>query len=138
MALAKDKHYWGQLRAALTAGHWDSQLPAKAPNATPLSWSELFRKFNKHCTGHVDVAEVASQTHALALLLFVTKKQEITERTSVPPIPIDTNGECVLPEERRDEAKQGFDVLKNLRSQNTNVRDMHSNVGLGLTFCRCR
>uniref|UniRef100_D8Q7D9 Uncharacterized protein n=1 Tax=Schizophyllum commune (strain H4-8 / FGSC 9210) TaxID=578458 RepID=D8Q7D9_SCHCM len=121
MALAKDKHYWGQLRAALTAGHWDSQLPAKAPNATPLSWSELFRKFNKHCTGHVDVAEVASQTHALALLLFVTKKQEITERTSVPPLPIDTNGECVLPEERRDEAKQGFDVLKNLRSQNTNM-----------------
>ncbi|KAL1688777.1 hypothetical protein GGG16DRAFT_126942 [Schizophyllum commune] len=121
MALAKDKHYWGQLRAALTAGHWESQLPAKAPNATPLSWSELFRKFNKHCTGHVDVAEVASQTHALALLLFVTKKQEITERTSVPPLPIDTNGECVLPEERRDEAKQGFDVLKNLRSQNTNM-----------------
>ena len=135
---SKPAHYWAQLKGALVSGQWLAATPAQAPNALQLSWSELFRKFNKHCTGHVDVAEVASQTHALALLLFVTKKQEINERTSVPPLPIDTNGECVLPEERRDEAKQGFDVLKNLRSQNTNVRDMHSNVGLGLTFCRCR
>ncbi|TRM66755.1 hypothetical protein BD626DRAFT_483705 [Schizophyllum amplum] len=122
MALAKDKHYWGQLRSALTGGNWESNLPAKAPNATALSWSELFRKFNKHCTGHRDVAEVASQTHALALLLLVaTRKSSGSDEGPVPALPIAIDGECVLPEGRRDDARQGLDVLQKLHSTNSNM-----------------
>jgi hypothetical protein len=51
MALAKDRHYWIQLRLALTAGQWSSPTPAKTPKGIALSWSELFRKFNKHVKG---------------------------------------------------------------------------------------
>ena len=57
---SKDKHYWSQLRGALTAGQWSSNFPAKAPNGSALTWSELFRKFNKHCHGFRDITEVAS------------------------------------------------------------------------------
>ena len=52
MAVAKDAFYWIQLRTALTAGTWESNAPAKAPNGVHLTWSELFRKFRKHCSKH--------------------------------------------------------------------------------------
>ncbi|KAJ7749067.1 hypothetical protein DFH07DRAFT_829576 [Mycena maculata] len=115
----KDKYYWSQLRAALTAGEWAAQFPAKALNGTALSWSELFRKFNKHCTGHKDVAEVASQTHALALLLAANSKDQDTDN---PPktgeFPLELADECVLPEERVAEATGCYEALKKLESSN--------------------
>ncbi|KAJ7641510.1 hypothetical protein FB45DRAFT_825779 [Roridomyces roridus] len=111
----KDKYYWSQLRAALTAGEWAAQFPAKAPNGTALSWSELFRKFNKHCSGYRDVAEVASQTHALALLLAANSKDQDIDSAEFP---LELTNECMLPEERLAEATQGYEVLKKLESSN--------------------
>src|SRR6266567_2713700 len=69
MSTPKERHYWSQLRSVLTAGQWETPFPAKAPNGTPLSWPELFRKFNKHCRGYGDVSEVGRQVQALALLI---------------------------------------------------------------------
>ncbi|KAJ7079363.1 hypothetical protein C8R43DRAFT_1177712 [Mycena crocata] len=115
----KDKYYWSQLRAALTAGQWAAQYPAKAPNGTALSWSELFRKFNKHCTGYKDVAEVASQTHALALLLAANSKDQDNDN---PPkageFPLELGDEGVLPQERVAEATACYEALKKLESSN--------------------
>lgn len=121
MSHLKDRHYWTQLRAALTAGQWTAQFPAKTPNGTLLSWSELLRKFNKHCTGFKDVAEVVSQTRALALLLSANAKNDDEDDTS-EELPLQLGRECLLPEERIEEAREGYRVLKDLRSSNFNVR----------------
>lgn len=116
---AKDRHYWTQLRAALTAGQWLSSAPAKAPNGSPLPWSELFRKFNKHCKGYTDVSQVASQTQALAILLCANSKDEDQDEPVRPEeYPLDLSDECVLPPERIEEAQIGYDVLKKLESSN--------------------
>ncbi|KAJ7086395.1 hypothetical protein B0H15DRAFT_347574 [Mycena belliarum] len=116
----KDKYYWSQLRTALTAGQWAAPFPAKTPNGTALSWSELFRKFNKHCTGYKDVAEVASQTHALALLLAANSNKD--KDIDVPPktgeFALELGSECTLPEERVAEATECYDALKKLESSN--------------------
>ncbi|KAF7290669.1 hypothetical protein MIND_01307200 [Mycena indigotica] len=115
----KDKHYWNQLRAALTAGQWAAQYPAKAPNGTLLSWSELFRKFNKHCGANRDITEVASQTQALSLLLAANSKDQ--DRDDSPPdgrYALELGGECLLAEERIQEAKVAYDVLKKIESSN--------------------
>lgn len=119
----KDKYYWSQLRGALTAGQWSAQFPAKAPNGTALSWSELFRKFNKHCIGYSDVAEVASQTHALALLLAANSKdQDGDSPPQTGEFPLELGDESVLPQERKAEAKEGYETLKKLESSNFDVR----------------
>lgn len=122
----KDKYYWTQLRAALTAGQWTSQFPAKALNGTALSWSELFRKFNKHCRGFKDVTEVASQTHALALLLASNSEDgdQDDSRKDVE-FPLDLGDECTLPQERIDEAAAGYDILKSMESSNFDVRVLY-------------
>jgi hypothetical protein len=99
----------------LTAGQWRSLFPAKAPNGTPLSWSELFRKFNKHCNGFRDIAEVSSQTHLLGSLLATdTEDEDVTGNTTQPPL--DPMNECVLSSERAQEALLGYDVLRGLES----------------------
>ncbi|KAJ3862457.1 hypothetical protein EV359DRAFT_45138 [Lentinula novae-zelandiae] len=111
----KDRHYWSQLRAALTAGHWSSSSPAKAFNGAPLSWSELFRKFNKHCKGYVDVAEVASQTQALSLLLIANSKDEDQDEIVRPEeYPLELGDECILASERVEEARSRYDILKEI------------------------
>lgn len=121
MAHAKDKHYWAQLRAALTAGQWSSLSPAKTPNGSPLSWFHLFRKFNKHCKGFHDVAEVASQTQALCMWLGANA-------TDVNQLGIEHDNEivlvdeCMLPPERIEEARASHEILKELDNKNFDVR----------------
>src|SRR5260370_21435770 len=92
----KERHYWTQLRAALTAGQWCSPSPAKSTKGDFLSWPELFRKFNKHCVGYKDVAEVASQTHALAKILLETHSDdedvEVQDERVSPHSNTDTRG----------------------------------------------
>ncbi|EGO23192.1 hypothetical protein SERLADRAFT_439938 [Serpula lacrymans var. lacrymans S7.9] len=121
MAHAKDKHYWFQLRATLTAGQWSAQYPAKAPNGTALSWSELLRKFKKHCKGFTEVAEVASQTQALALLLGAnsTDEDQLGDEHSILVL----GNDCILPEERIEEASAAYESLQKLNS--TNFDSLH-------------
>ncbi|KAJ3764211.1 hypothetical protein EV360DRAFT_31862 [Lentinula raphanica] len=115
----KDRFYWAQLRAALTAGHWTSSSPAKSFQGKPLSWSDLFRKFNKHCKGYTDVAEVASQTHALSLLLLANSKDEDQDEVIRPEeYPLELGDGCILAPERLEEARSGYEVLKKLESSN--------------------
>ncbi|KIJ67164.1 hypothetical protein HYDPIDRAFT_25637 [Hydnomerulius pinastri MD-312] len=118
MAHAKDKHYWSQLRAALTAGQWSSPAPAKVPNGSPLSWSELLRKFNKHCKGFQDVSEVASQTQALSLLLGANARDE-DQLGQEPEKEFRLRDECVLLPERIEEANAGYELLKKLESKHS-------------------
>ncbi|KAH9944625.1 hypothetical protein B0H21DRAFT_746395 [Amylocystis lapponica] len=120
MALAKDQFYWKQLREVLTAGKWDASLPAKAPNGAMLSWSELLRKFNKHCHGFTDVAELASQTQALALLLSANAPDRSLDGNEASQHrPLAVGQECMLPEERLDEATAGYTALQKLESSNS-------------------
>lgn len=121
MALAKDKHYWSQLRSALTAGQWSSLTPAKTPKGDPLSWSELFRKFNKHVKGFTHVTHIASQTQALALLLGADSQQwALKDDRSDGRLTLDN--ECVLFEERIAEATEGLELLIKLEAPKSNVR----------------
>ena len=97
MATSKDKHYWIQLRIALTGGLWDSHSPGKAPNAAPLSWSELLRKFKKHCSASSDFAELASQTQALSLLLAANASDQSLDGNDVGSnCPLELGRECLL------------------------------------------
>ncbi|KAH7886691.1 hypothetical protein F5I97DRAFT_2017699 [Phlebopus sp. FC_14] len=116
MAHAKDKHYWSQLRSALTAGQWSSTLPAKAFNGSPLTWSELLRKFNKHCKRFQDVAEIASQTQALSILLGANARDE-DQLGLEPEDEFRLGDECILLPERKEEATGGYETLKRLESK---------------------
>ena len=124
MALPKDKHYWSQLRSALTAGHWSSPTPAKTPKGIPLSWSELFRKFNKHVKGFAEVTNVASQTQALGLLLGADSAEGglICDQSDGC---LALGDECALPEERIPEASEGLEVLMTLEASKLNVRPLY-------------
>lgn len=122
MSHTKDKHYWTQLRVTLTAGSWDASFPGKAPNGSPLSWSELLRKFNKHCVGFTDVAELVSQTQALSLLLTANSKDHnIDDDDGRQPNDLSLGDECVLLEERIEEGSAGYAVLQGLRSNKSDV-----------------
>jgi hypothetical protein len=135
----KERHYWTQLRAALTAGQWCSAAPAKAPNGQPLSWAELFRKFNKHCRGFQDVAEVAAYTRTLAKLLSDVRPdddEEIEvrdEKVSFGPNMdargrgrLGIEGEVVLEGPYVGQALSKFETLKGLDSSNCSVRSAFS------------
>ena len=121
MAHGKDRHYWAQLRAALTAGVWSSSAPAKTPNGYFLSWSELIRKFNKHCAGFQDVAEIASQTQALSIWLSANAVDE-DQLGSEPDGQFRLASECMLLPECIQEATAGYEALKKLQSTRSDVR----------------
>lgn len=117
MAHTKDKHYWTQLRSALTSGAWGSSAPAKAYNGTATSWPELLRKFNKHNHGFTEVAEIASQTQALALQLAGGTTDADLDGDARPRSgPLTLDDECIVEEGRREEAKAGYDTLKKLEA----------------------
>ncbi|KAI0660278.1 hypothetical protein C8Q70DRAFT_980001 [Cubamyces menziesii] len=113
MAQGKPAHYWRQLRAALTAGQWDARFPAKDVHGRAVSWSDLLRKFNKHCPGHQDVAELASQTQALSLLLSANAADLDGSDVGSQGVLV-LGDECRLAEERIDEALAGYDTLKQM------------------------
>jgi len=127
MSTPKERHYWSQLRAALTAGQWLSSSPAKAPNGSPLPWSELFRKFNKHCRGFADVAQVASSTRALAFLLAANSKSKNEDQDEWVPeqkegvYALELGEECILPEEQKKDGMEKYEELKKLESANFDV-----------------
>ena len=160
MSSPKERHYWSQLRAAITAGQWRSEFPVKAYNGSALSWSELFRKFKKHCRGFEDVAVVAEQTRLLALLLGSKYKDDDenseVEDTSAPNSEggssrkgrlgkVDLEEECVLLPERVEEAKVGYDTIQSLQSSRFDVsstfcllaRCHHNPVDIDNTLCTC-
>ncbi len=129
MSNPKERHYWTQLRAALTAGQWRSSAPAKTPSGTALTWSELFRKFNKHCKGFQDVAEVASQTRSLAKLLSEPYPDEdedaevaVSTGASEKRGQLDLHEESMLAEKYVEMASNGYTALKALGSSNSDVR----------------
>jgi len=121
MALAKDRHYWSQLRSALTAGLWSSPTPAKTPKGVALSWSELFRKFNKHVKGFTEVAHIASQTQSLALLLEADSL-EVSSEGDRSDGHLALGDECTLLEEHIPEAREGLEALMKLEASKLNVR----------------
>lgn len=117
MALTKDKHYWTQLRTVITAGQWGSDVPGKDPKGNVLNWANLLRKFNKHCPGQNEFAEVVSQTHHLHLQLAAgQQKSAIDGSQSSLTNPLDLGDENVLPEERLQEGQAGYDVLNAIPS----------------------
>lgn len=122
MAHGKDRHYWTQLRAALTAGVWSSSAPAKTPSGyKSLSWSELIRKFNKHCPGFQDVAGIASHTQALSVWLSANAVDE-DQLGSEPDGQLRLASECMLLPECIQEVTAGYEELKKLQNTRSDVR----------------
>lgn len=129
MSNPKERHYWAQLRSALTSGQWRSPHPARTPNGTPIPWPELLRKFNKHCRGYSDIAEVAAQTQALCLLLGARYADD-DEHILLPElgsgsgdfVELGVEEVGVLAEERIEEAMVGYNVLKSLEASKFDVR----------------
>ena len=121
MAHTKDKHYWTQLRMALTGGSWGSSAPAKEFHGHTISWTELLRKFNKHCHGYGDVSEIANQTQALALLIAAgpTDSELDGDKRYVEDSLI-LGTESVVAGEHADEARVGFEALRNLEVEHSN------------------
>jgi len=120
MAQSKDKYYWTQLRTALTGGSWGSPTPAKAFKGTPISWTELLRKFNKHCHGSAEVSQIANQTQALALLVAAGPTDGELDGDHCNEDILALGTESVVAGEHADEARVGFEVLKSLESEHTN------------------
>jgi hypothetical protein len=118
MSNPKERHYWAQLRSALTAGHWRSHAPAKTPSGAPLSWSELFRKFNKHCRGAHDVASVASHTYTLALFI---SEDSVNEDADDDVLTLESDSECLVSQGRIEKIKAGYEELQSLESSNLDV-----------------
>lgn len=132
MALTKDKHYWTQLRAAITAGQWHSDVPGKDQKGYPLNWANLLRKFNKHCPGENEFAEVVSQTHHLHLQLAAgQQKPTIDGSQPSPTSPLDLDDETILAEERQQEGRAGYDVLSAIPSP-SEVRPTKPYIYFGL------
>jgi hypothetical protein len=116
--LAKDKYYWTQLRTTLTAGSWGSSYPAKALNGSPISWTELLRKFNKHCHGYTDVSEIANQTQALSLLVAGGSTDgELDGNESHDEESLVLGTEGTVASQHAYEAQAGFKILKALESE---------------------
>jgi hypothetical protein len=121
MAQTKDKHYWTQLRAALTGGSWGSSTPAKSFKGAPISWTELLRKFDKHCHGYIDVSEIANRTQALALFVAgIPTDDELDGDDRFGEDSLALGTESVVVGEHVDEARVGFEALKNLESEHAN------------------
>lgn len=65
---------------------------------------------------------MASHTHALALLLSSNSKDEDHDDSgNSSEFPLDLGDQCLLSEERVEEASAGYDVLKKLESSNFDV-----------------
>ena len=117
MSLTRDKHYWTQLRTAITAGQWDSNVPGKDLKGSVLNWANLLRKFNKHCPGQNEFAEVVSQTHHLHLQLTAGQRKQTIDNSQISlTSPLDLGNEVILPEERQREGQAGYDVLNAIPS----------------------
>jgi hypothetical protein len=120
MAQTKDKHYWSQLRVALTAGSWGSPHPAKAFKGGPISWTDLLRKFKKHCHGFSDVSEIANQTQALALLVAGGPTDRELDGIGYHHEELLVLGtESVVADEHAAEAELGYKILRGLEAENT-------------------
>lgn len=137
MAQPRSQHYWRQLRCALTAGQWDANAPAKDWHQRPCSWSELIRKFLKHSPEHRDVAELASQTQALCLLLSANATS-LDGGDVGPQGSLALGEESVLPEERIEEATVGYDSLKQLDASRSDVREAVSQIQTLFLTCAAR
>ena len=125
MANPKGQHYWRQLRETLTAGKWGDPSPAKTPSGGPLSWPELLRKFKKHCPEHSHAAELALQTQSLSLLLSGKASGADLDGNEVSSSnQLALGQECMLQEERLEEAAAGYNALKGLETANSDVRSI--------------
>ena len=117
MALSRDKHYWTQLRTAITAGQWSSDSLGKDSKGKTMNWENLLRKFKKHCPGQNEFAEVVSQTQHLHLQLSAgQQKSAIDGSQRSLASPLDLGDEAILPEERQQEGQVGYDVLSAIPS----------------------
>ena len=71
MANPKAEYYDNELHSALMRGAWADGSPAKAVNGTPISWSELFRKFRKH-----NVRQYSTSQHSMHRCNYSIKSLE--------------------------------------------------------------
>ncbi|KAI0759234.1 male sterility protein-domain-containing protein [Trametes elegans] len=89
---------------------------AKDVHGRPVSWSDLLSKFNEYCPGHPDVAELASQTQALSLLLSANSADLDGNDVGAQGVLL-LGQECVLAEE----GMVGNNALKQLDASGSEV-----------------
>ncbi|KAF9509208.1 hypothetical protein BS47DRAFT_1397092 [Hydnum rufescens UP504] len=126
----KAAHYYQQLHATLLRGAWADSNPGRAPNGAVLDWSELLRKFRKHCTHHGDFANVVQQIQALALLMLSPSQSISPEALDGEvgdvsgPLPLKSEG--VLRTERRDEALECLNGLGSANEKSHSTELVHT------------
>ncbi|KAG9033151.1 hypothetical protein FRB95_000493 [Tulasnella sp. JGI-2019a] len=115
----KGAHYEHELQAALCRGAWADSTPSTTPKAVAIPWDELLRKYRKHCHA-TDLAEVASQTQAISLLIAASNtsgslSSTVLDLDSVTQEDVlASRGECTVLAERIAEARAALTALSNL------------------------
>lgn len=125
----KATHYTHQLQNALTRGLWADPSPALAVKGEPMTWSELLRKYKKHCVSQHITAEIALQTQSLSLLLLPDPvdakritQEDLDGDSEEPHGSMSLGTECELSPSRIDDARLGFAALE-LLNDTPNERD---------------
>ncbi|CCO30293.1 hypothetical protein BN14_04320 [Rhizoctonia solani AG-1 IB] len=119
-------HYAKQLEGALCRGAWLDSTPTKDYKGYTINWEETFRKFKKHCPGNDAYATVAVQTQTLATLLLRPEpsssggpaQAKLTPEgldgdsdTAGAPFALNIWPECLIPEDKREEARMALVAL---------------------------
>ncbi|CAE6439615.1 unnamed protein product [Rhizoctonia solani] len=122
----KAHHYAKQLEGALCRGAWLDSTPTKDYKGYTINWEETFRKFKKHCPGNDAYATVAVQTQTLATLLLRPEpsssggpaQAKLTPEgldgdsdTAGAPFALNIWPECLIPEDKREEARMALVAL---------------------------
>jgi hypothetical protein len=128
-------HQGQTLLDSTTNGHhcWPMglRLTLKDIKGNTLNWANLLRKFNKHCPGQNEFAEVVSQTHHLYLQLAASQQNRLLMALNASQTsPLDLGDDAILPEERQQEGQAGYDVLNAIPSP-SEVRPTKSHVYFG-------
>ncbi|GJJ14235.1 hypothetical protein Clacol_008498 [Clathrus columnatus] len=123
----KAQFYTNQLYSALTAGEWSSDFPSKGLRKGNLSWSELLRKFRKHRPDALEVAEIASHTQSLCLLLSRSNPptlESLDDDRTIPHEPLSLGDECLLQEDQKEGCLLGYQSLKNITPSDSSCLTM--------------
>lgn len=129
----KSTHYQSQLLQSLASGPWLAPNPGRTPSGSrELAWSELVRKWGKHCgnsavgqEGEV-LAEIAKGTQVLGSALASISPSTSASQSNHLHWKLQLEDECIVPDSspRYAEVSSAYEKLKGIKSS-SDVRTIH-------------
>ncbi|KIY62652.1 hypothetical protein CYLTODRAFT_426757 [Cylindrobasidium torrendii FP15055 ss-10] len=115
----KPAHYLLQVQLVLTSGTFtdENAFPAKDAKGYPISWTELLRKFDKHCTGehYAGIGLVARSVWQLSRAIAASEGDGPTEGEQETLYKLDPGATCILHgEKRKEQAREAYESIKKL------------------------